>query len=222
MKFDAQMRIFQFPEPLREMRQWTELRLIARAFIYPCRRDLASPNDFFLGGKKGLTEATALGGSRAKKKEVARHADAGVLRSRMEIRPFETGDEEWVIALWRCCGLVVPHNDPVADIQRKLAVSPELFLVGIVDEKPVATVMAGYEGHRGWINYLAIEPSLQRLGHGRQIMEQAERLLRDRGCPKINIQIRATNRAVVEFYRRLGFQIDDVLCMGKRLVVDKA
>jgi ribosomal protein S18 acetylase RimI-like enzyme len=140
----------------------------------------------------------------------------------MEIRPFEIGDETAVIALWRRCGLVVPHNDPVADIQRKLAVAPELFLVGIVDGRPAATIMAGYEGHRGWINYLAVDPDLQRHGHGREIMEHAERLLRDLGCPKINLQIRGTNRDVIEFYQRLGFKIDDVLSMGKRLVVDEA
>ena len=140
----------------------------------------------------------------------------------MEIRPFECGDEAAVIALWRSCGLVVPHNNPAADIQRKLAVSPELFLVGTVDGKLVATIMAGYEGHRGWINYLAVDPGLQRLGHGREIMEHAERLLRDLGCPKINLQIRGTNREVIEFYQRLGFKIDDVLSMGKRLVVDEA
>jgi ribosomal protein S18 acetylase RimI-like enzyme len=138
----------------------------------------------------------------------------------MEIRPFQAGDEAAVIGLWQRCGLVVPHNNPVADIQRKVVVAAELFLVGVVDGKLVATVMAGYEGHRGWINYLAVEPALQRAGHGRLIVEHAEQLLRALGCPKINLQIRATNREVIEFYRRLGFQIDDVLSMGKRLVVD--
>jgi len=139
----------------------------------------------------------------------------------MRIRPYETGDETAVIALWRDCGLVVPHNDPAADIRRKLEVAPELFLVGDLDSRLVASVMAGYEGHRGWINYLAVAPSLQGKGCGRQMMEHVERLLRERGCPKINLQIRSTNQRVIEFYRRLGFAVDDVVSMGKRLIVDE-
>jgi ribosomal protein S18 acetylase RimI-like enzyme len=139
----------------------------------------------------------------------------------MRIRPYERGDEAAVIALWRECGLVVPHNDPVADIRRKLEVGPEMFLVGEVDSCLVASVMAGYEGHRGWINYLAVAPSLQGNGNGRQIMEHAEQLLRERGCPKINLQIRSTNQRVIEFYQRLGFAIDDVVSMGKRLIVEE-
>jgi ribosomal protein S18 acetylase RimI-like enzyme len=126
-----------------------------------------------------------------------------------------------VIALWSSCGLVVPQNNPVADIRRKLDVAPELFLVGIVDSRPVASVMAGYEGHRGWINYLAVAPAARGKGYGRQIMEHAEQLLRERGCPKINLQVRSANREVIEFYRRLGFSVDEVLSMGKRLVVDE-
>jgi ribosomal protein S18 acetylase RimI-like enzyme len=139
----------------------------------------------------------------------------------MRIRAYQSGDESSIIALWRSCGLVVPHNNPAADIRRKLQVSPELFLVGILDDRPIACVMAGYEGHRGWINYLAVAPGLQGKGYGRQIMEHAEQLLRERGCPKINLQVRSANREVIEFYRRLGFAIDDVSSMGKRLVVDE-
>ena len=111
----------------------------------------------------------------------------------MLIRPYETGDETAVIALWRECGLVVPHNDPVADIRRKLGVAPELFLVGVLDSRVIASVMAGYEGHRGWINYLAVIPDIQGNGYGRQIMERAEHLLRERGCPKINLPTGASS-----------------------------
>ncbi|MGA3170839.1 MAG: GNAT family acetyltransferase [Chthoniobacteraceae bacterium] len=139
----------------------------------------------------------------------------------MKIRPFQPADESAVIALWQSCGLVAPHNNPAADIRRKLGVAPELFLVGILDGRLIASVMAGYEGHRGWINYLAVDPGLQGNGYGRQIMERAEQLLRDRGCPKINLQVRATNHAVIEFYKRLGFVEDTVLSMGKRLIVDE-
>ncbi len=125
-----------------------------------------------------------------------------------------------MIDLWSRCDLLRPQNDPRADIRRKLAVDPELFLVGVIENEVVATVMAGYEGHRGWINYLAVAPHLQKQGHGRQIMERAEELLRARGCPKINLQVRTSNVQVIEFYRSLGFAIDDVMSLGKRLVND--
>lgn len=138
----------------------------------------------------------------------------------MKIRPYSPRDEEAVIALWRDCGLIAPQNNPHADIQRKLADSPDLFLVGTLEDQIVAAVMAGYDGHRGWINYLAVAPHLQKSGYGRQIMEHAERLLRERGCPKINLQVRATNQQVIEFYERIGFRVDDLVSMGKRLVVD--
>jgi ribosomal protein S18 acetylase RimI-like enzyme len=139
----------------------------------------------------------------------------------VNIRAFHPADENAVIDLWLRCGLVALQNNPRADIQRKLQVAPELFLVGTIGDEIVATVMAGYEGHRGWINYLAVAPHLQKTGCGRQIMEHAERLLRERGCPKINLQVRTTNQHVIEFYRRLGFSIDDVTSMGKRLIPDE-
>ncbi len=139
----------------------------------------------------------------------------------MEIRAYQAEDESAVIDLWLRCGLVAPQNNPQADIRRKMAVAPELFLVGVVDREVVATVMAGYEGHRGWVNYVAVAPHLQKSGLGRRIMEHAERLLHERGCPKINLQIRASNKEAVRFYQSIGFSTDDVLSMGKRLVVDE-
>jgi ribosomal protein S18 acetylase RimI-like enzyme len=136
------------------------------------------------------------------------------------VRPFELPDEPAVIALWGLCGLTRPWNDPRKDIQRKLEVRPDLFLVGVLNGRVVASVMAGYEGHRGWINYLAVLPECQGKGLGRVMMAEAEQRLRDAGCPKINLQVRSTNTAVIEFYRRLGYGVDDVVSMGKRLVHD--
>ena len=138
----------------------------------------------------------------------------------MEIRPFEPGDEGAVVALWERCLLLRPANDPRRDIARKREVRPDLFLVGTIDGRVVASVMAGYEGHRGWINYLAVEPAERRKGLGRAMMAEAERRLRDAGCPKINLQVRATNVEALEFYRRLGFVRDDVVSLGKRLEPD--
>ena len=138
----------------------------------------------------------------------------------MRIRPFEMSDEEAVVALWERCGLTRPWNDPRKDIRRKLRAQPDLFLVGVTDGEVVATVMVGYEGHRGWIQYLGVDPKRQRKGLGRAIMAEAERLLREAGCPKINLQVRTSNTGAIEFYKRLGFMLDDVVSLGKRLEHD--
>ena len=138
----------------------------------------------------------------------------------MTIRPFQIDDEPAVIDLWRRCDLLWPKNDPHKDIQRKLRVRPDLFLVGLENAKIIASVMAGYEGHRGWLNYVAVAPEFRRRGAGRQILDEAERLLRAAGCAKINLQVRTTNRQAIQFYRRLGYEVDDVISMGKRLEHD--
>jgi ribosomal protein S18 acetylase RimI-like enzyme len=140
---------------------------------------------------------------------------------KMEIRPFDPHDEESVVQLWTDCGLVVPWNNPHRDIQRKLKIQPEMFLVACSDSQIIATVMAGYDGHRGWINYLAVHPQYQHSGIGRRMMDEAESRLRAAGCPKINLQVRSKNATVIEFYERIGFKTDDVVSLGKRLEPDK-
>ncbi len=140
----------------------------------------------------------------------------------LEIRPYEEADQDAVVELWRECGLVAPQNDPVKDIRRKLHVRRDLFLVGLLGPRLVGTVMAGYEGHRGWVNYLAVVPDCRRRGLGRRLMEEAERLLRAAGCPKINLQVRSSNADVIGFYRSIGYAVDDVVSMGKRLEEDRA
>lgn len=139
----------------------------------------------------------------------------------MQIRPFRADDMENVIALWRDCDLTRPWNDPARDIQRKVAMADDLFFVGTVDGHVVGTVMAGYEGHRGWINYLAVDPNERGAGRGSELMAAAEILLRDLGCPKINLQVRATNPDAIAFYERIGFIVDDAVSLGKRLVADE-
>jgi ribosomal protein S18 acetylase RimI-like enzyme len=138
----------------------------------------------------------------------------------MRIRVFERADEAAVVGLWEACGLTRPWNDPHKDIARKLAVQPELFLVGVTEEAVMASVMAGYEGHRGWMNYLAVAPRFRGRGFGRVLVEYVERLLLERGCPKVNLQVRASNAAAVAFYRRLGYAQDESISLGKRLIVD--
>ena len=125
-----------------------------------------------------------------------------------------------MIYLWKDCGLVVPWNDPVKDIKRKLKVDPDLFLVGELAGEIVASVMGGYEGHRGWINYLAVSPRHQRNGYGRSIMEVVELAMRQKGCPKINLQIRGSNTDMASFYQAIGYEIEDAIGLGKRLEPD--
>ena len=139
----------------------------------------------------------------------------------MEIRRFENRDEERVVALWQSCGLTRLWNDPHRDIARKIATQPELFLVGTLGELIVATAMVGYEGHRGWVYYLAVSVDHQRKGFGRAMMREAERLLVMRGCPKLNLQLRSSNAEAIGFYRALGYAQDDVISLGKRLIEDR-
>ena len=138
----------------------------------------------------------------------------------LKIRPFHHNDAGTVIDLWTRCGLVKPWNNPMRDIERKLLVAPELFLVGELDGRLVATAMGGYEGHRGWVNYLAVEPELQGGGFGRIMMQALETKLIARGCAKLNLQVRSTNTAVIQFYEAIGYKQDAVISMGKRLIED--
>ena len=138
----------------------------------------------------------------------------------MKIRPYQALDLDQVIALWFACDLSIAANDPRKDIERKLAVNPELFLVGKFEGEVVASAMAGYEGHRGWINYLAVAPGHRRKSYGRLMMAAAEKLLAELGCPKINLQVRSSNAAFLAFYESIGYATDDVVSMGKRLHTD--
>ena len=138
----------------------------------------------------------------------------------MKIRAFDIADQAAVIELWQACALVVPWNDPVKDIARKLKVDADLFLVGESRGEIVATVMGGYEGHRGWINYLAVSPQHQRKGYGREIMEFVEQRIQLKGCPKINLQIRGTNTQAAAFYQAIGYDIENAIGLGKRLEPD--
>ena len=138
----------------------------------------------------------------------------------MQIRPFQPSDEEAVVALWRQCGLTRPWNDPYNDIARKLTEQPELFLVGTVDGRPIATAMIGFVGHRGWGYYLAVAPKYRKQAHGTALMREAEQLLIARGCPKINLLVRSSNAGVIDFYRALGYSQDESVSLGKRLIPD--
>ena len=141
--------------------------------------------------------------------------------SSLLIRPFKEGDEEALVSLWNMCKLTVPWNNPYKDIARKLKVQAELFLMGYLGDKLIASVMAGYDGHRGWINYFAVHPDFQARGYGKQLLTNVENGLRELGCPKINLQIREGNDKVFSYYQKLGFVEEKRISMGKRLEDDQ-
>jgi ribosomal protein S18 acetylase RimI-like enzyme len=135
----------------------------------------------------------------------------------MTVRTYRETDEAAVVALWKASDLVVPWNDPYKDIRKKVAFQPDLFFVAEADREVVGTIMAGYEGHRGWINYLAVAPERRRRGIGRSLVHHAIVELERLGCQKVNLQVRASNSGVIEFYRALGFERDNVISLGLRI-----
>lgn len=139
----------------------------------------------------------------------------------MKIRPFKESDRQAIIQLWQDCDLTRPWNDPDQDISRKMAFQPELFLVAEDAGQVIASAMAGYDGHRGSVYYLAVSPEYQARGIGKQLMSEIETRLCELGCLKLNIVVRSTNDKVLEFYQKLGYVPDDVVSLGKRLIADE-
>jgi ribosomal protein S18 acetylase RimI-like enzyme len=136
----------------------------------------------------------------------------------MHVRRFQDRDAERVAALWReVFPDAPPWNDPHADIERKRAVQSELFFVATEGDRIVGTAMGGYDGHRGWVYYVAVSPGHRRRGVGASLMRAVEDALEGRGCHKLNLQVRSSNREAVEFYRRLGYRIEHRISMGKLL-----
>ncbi len=136
------------------------------------------------------------------------------------IRPYLESDLDDVIALWELCGLTRPWNNPEIDIFRKLAQRDQLFLLAVKDNQLIATVMGGYDGHRGWVNYLAVHPNFQRNGVATALVQQLEKRLIALGCPKLQLLIRKDNIDVQSFYEQLGYDEIDAICLGKRLIQD--
>ena len=141
--------------------------------------------------------------------------------SEIEIRTYRDSDESALIRLWQACDLVRPWNHPQADIARKCADSPALFFVGYDDAELIASCMAGYDGHRGWIYYLAVDPARQRQGVAGKMLRHAEASLRALGCPKIDLMVRKGNDSVIGFYKRSGYADDPVVVLSKRLLEDE-
>ena len=139
----------------------------------------------------------------------------------MDIIEYKPEYESAVIELWEKCGLTRPWNNPKLDIERKMKDKPELFLLGLIDGKVVASAMGVYEGHRGWVYYLGVEPEQQRQGLSKRLMEDIEKRLLEMGCPKINIQVRAGNDGALNFFGKIGYNTEERISLGKRLVEDQ-
>lgn len=136
---------------------------------------------------------------------------------KIAIRPFRDTDQDNVIKLWDKVFPEAPsHNNPARDIRTKREVQPELFLVALLEDQIVGTAMAGFDGHRGWVYYLGVDPEFQRRGIGTSLMKRVESRLMGLGCPKLNLQIRANNTDVQAFYESLGYYAEDRLSMGKK------
>ena len=138
----------------------------------------------------------------------------------MIIRAFKERDTESIVSLWEQCSLTVPWNDPRKDIKRKLDVQPDLFIVGEKNGSIIGSVMAGYDGHRGWLYYLAVHPDWQQQKFGTMLVKEAESRLEKCGCAKINLMVRTGNKKVFTFYTTLGYEVDEVVGLGKRIIVD--
>ena len=136
----------------------------------------------------------------------------------MKIRAFHESDESSVVDLWtEVFGYSAAHNDPLRVIRRKLAVQRELFFVAQDDDRIVGTVMGGYDGHRGWIYSLAVDPRFRRRGIGRALMAHVEQALAGLGCEKVNLQVFASNASSAAFYLKLGYAVEERISMGKLL-----
>ena len=138
----------------------------------------------------------------------------------MLIRPFEQRDTAAVVGLWEDCGLTRPWNDPLRDIQRKLTTQPDLFLVTEDAGAVIATAMIGFDGHRGWVYYLAVAEQRRGEGLARALMAEAERLLIELGCPKLMLMVRSDNTTVIDVYQKLDYVLESTVVMGKRLIPD--
>ena len=135
-------------------------------------------------------------------------------------RKFKKSDTKAIIELWKKCKLIVPWNNPYKDINRKLSIKDNLFIIGEMNKNIIASAMAGYDGHRGYIYYLAVLPELQKKGIGSSVLSIIEKKLYKLGCPKINLFVRNTNIKVKAFYKTNNYEMQDSQIYGKRLISD--
>lgn len=132
----------------------------------------------------------------------------------MKVRAYHQADRGQVVSLWaEVFGYAESYNEPGATLEAKLAVDGKLFV--LVDGTHIkGTVMTGYDGHRGWLYLLCVSPELRGEGWGKALVQHALSVLSLDGCRKVNLQVRPDNHAVVDFYRGLGFDVEERISMG--------
>jgi len=138
----------------------------------------------------------------------------------MDIRSYRETDEAAVLKLWEACGLTRSWIDPRRDIARAVSSQPDLFLVGTIGPRVMATVIGHHDGGRGVVTYLAVDPAMRKLGFGRAMMAAVEDRLRERGCPRVNLQVRVGNNDGIGFYLAIGYSQDAILSFGRPLTGD--
>ncbi len=139
----------------------------------------------------------------------------------LNIRTYNDDDGKAVADLWRICfPNDPPHNIPEEDIRRKMKIQRELFFVAEIDGEIVGSALSGYDGHRGWVYFVAVHPDYRRRRIGEALMNRVEKELAAIGCPKLNLQVRAENEEVVSFYKKLGYLVEERVSMGKKLQSD--
>jgi ribosomal protein S18 acetylase RimI-like enzyme len=135
----------------------------------------------------------------------------------LSVAPIEDADIADVVALWQACGLTRPWNDPQADIALARRQPNSTVLVGRDADAIVATVMVGYDGHRGWVYYVAVDPVRRAQGLGRSIMNAAEDWLRQAGIAKLQLLVRRSNAKAGAFYQSLGYAEAETIVFAKWL-----
>lgn len=133
----------------------------------------------------------------------------------MNFRDFTLNDFDLVIDLWKRAGLILSHSDTHQGMKKKLKRDPELFFVLEKDTRIIGVVMGSYDGRRGWINHLAVDPEYQGKNIGQQIIEELESRFKKIGCEKVNLLIELSNMEVQGFYEKQGFKKEELIFMEK-------
>jgi ribosomal protein S18 acetylase RimI-like enzyme len=135
----------------------------------------------------------------------------------MDVRRCTSDDRDLAVGLWTRCGLTRPWNNPAADFDLALSSASSTMLGGFVDSTLIASAMVGFDGHRGWVYYVSVEPAYRGRGFGARMMRAAETWLRHMGAPKIQFMVREEITSAVQFYGKLGFERQSVITLGRRL-----
>jgi ribosomal protein S18 acetylase RimI-like enzyme len=135
----------------------------------------------------------------------------------VRIEPATAADRAEAVALWQAAGLTRPWNDPGADFNLALSNPTSVILLARDNAALIGSVMVGFDGHRGWVYYLAVDPGCLKSGTGRMLMKASEDWLAQLGCPRIRLMVRTDNLTALGFYKAIGYEDQDVVTLGRTL-----